>query len=32
VLTTHNPENKHGETTGLTEAEIADLVAYVRSL
>ena len=32
VLTTHNLENKHGETTGLTEAEIADLVAYVRSL
>jgi YVTN family beta-propeller protein len=32
VLTIHNPENKHGETTGLTETELDDLVAYVRSL
>ena len=32
VLTIHNPENKHGETTDLNEAELDDLVAYVRSL
>ncbi len=32
VLTKYNTDNKHGKTSGLTEQEVADLAAYVRSL
>lgn len=32
VLTTHNPANAHGETSGLSAAELEDLVAYLMSL
>jgi len=31
VLTTFNKENKHGQTSGLSEKEIADLVAFLMS-
>jgi len=32
VLTTYNPEDKHGRTSALSEEEINDLVAYLLSL
>jgi YVTN family beta-propeller protein len=32
MLTTHNPENKHGKTAHLTKAEISALVEYLLSL
>lgn len=32
VLTSFNPEDRHGKTRGLTGSEIADLVAYLLSL
>jgi cytochrome c peroxidase len=32
VLTTYNPQDKHGVTSNLTEQEIADLAEYVLSL
>jgi cytochrome c peroxidase len=32
VLTTFNPEDRHGKTRHLTNAQIADLVAFLRSL
>ena len=32
VLKQHNPDDKHGETTRLTETEIDDLIVYLRSL
>jgi len=32
VLTTFNKEDKHGKTSNLSEKEIADLVAYLKSL
>ncbi len=32
VLTTHNPDDKHGVTKALSEQEMADLEAYVLSL
>ena len=32
VLTTHNPEDRHGYTSQLTEKEIADLEAFLLSL
>jgi len=32
VLTTYNKDDKHGKTSGLSEKEIADLVAYLKSL
>ncbi len=32
VFKDHNPDNKHGLTQGLTDAEIADLVAYLKTL
>ncbi|HJL19284.1 MAG TPA: c-type cytochrome [Sandaracinaceae bacterium LLY-WYZ-13_1] len=32
VLTTRNPDDRHGVTSGLTEAQLDDLVAYLRSL
>jgi hypothetical protein len=32
VLTTYNPQDKHGVTSQLTEQEIADLAEYVLSL
>ena len=32
VLTTGNPDNRHGNTKGLTKEEIRDLAEYVRSL
>jgi cytochrome c peroxidase len=32
VLTTHNPEDQHGKTSGLTPEELRDLAAYVNSL
>jgi len=32
ALTTHNPEDKHGQTQALTPQEIEDLAAYVLSL
>jgi len=32
VLTTHNPEDKHGATSDLTPEQIADLAAYLLSL
>jgi mono/diheme cytochrome c family protein len=32
VLTTRNPSDQHGTTSGLSAGELADLVAYLRSL
>ena len=32
VLTTHNPTDRHGRTTHLSEAELHDLVAFLRSV
>ena len=32
MLTTYNPEDKHGKTSGLTEMKIADLVEFLKSL
>jgi len=32
VLTTFNKEDKHGRTSGLSEQEIDDLVAYLLAL
>lgn len=32
VFTDHNPEDKHGQTSTLTEQELDDLVAFMRSL
>jgi cytochrome c peroxidase len=32
VITTHNPDDKHGHVKKLTEKEIEDLVDYVLSL
>jgi DNA-binding beta-propeller fold protein YncE len=32
VLTTRNPDDRHGGTSGLSEAQIDDLVAFLRSL
>ena len=32
VLTVHNPEGRHGSTAELGEAELDDLVAFLRSL
>lgn len=32
VLVTHNPDDRHGRTSGLSQAELADLIAYLRSL
>jgi len=32
VITTHNPQDQRGETSGLTEKQINDLVEFVRSL
>jgi len=32
VLTTFNPSDKHGKTSGLTKKELADLEMYLRSL
>ncbi len=32
VLTTHNPSDLHGVTSGLSESEIDDLVAFLQSL
>lgn len=32
VLTTHNPEDAHGSVSPLSEKEIADLIAYLKSL
>lgn len=32
IFTKYNPENKHGLTKGLTESDIADLVAYLKTL
>lgn len=32
VFEDYNPENRHGLTAGLSEAEIADLVAYLKTL
>ncbi len=32
IFKEHNPDNKHGLTQGLTAAEIADLVAYLKTL
>lgn len=32
VLTRDNPDNRHGDTAGLSEQELADLAAYVLSL
>lgn len=32
VLTTFNPDNKHGNTTQLTSAQVADLVEYLKAL
>jgi mono/diheme cytochrome c family protein len=32
VLTTFNPDNKHGTTTQLTPAQVADLVEYLKAL
>ncbi|MBD3373743.1 c-type cytochrome [candidate division KSB1 bacterium] len=32
VLVEHNPDDKHGVTSGLSDQEIADLIAYLRCL
>ena len=32
VLTTHNKEDQHGKVTGLTPAELEDLIRYLKSL
>jgi hypothetical protein len=32
VLTTRNPDDRHGTTSGLSERELDDLIAYLRSL
>lgn len=32
IFTKYNPENKHGLTAGLTQSQIADLVAYLKTL
>ncbi len=32
IFTIYNPDNKHGLTTGLSTAEITDLVAYLKTL
>jgi YVTN family beta-propeller protein len=32
VLVEHNPDDKHGVTSGLSDQEIADLIAYLQSL
>jgi len=32
VLTTYNPEDRHGITSNLSEQEIADLIEYILSL
>ena len=32
LFTRHNPDDKHGQTSMLTEGELDDLVAYLRSL
>jgi len=32
VLTTRNPGDRHGRTAQLSEAEIEDLLAFLRSL
>ena len=32
VLTTHNPEDRHGATSHLNETQIEDLVAFLLSL
>jgi len=32
VLTTRNPQGKHGRTSGLSEEDLRDLVAYLKSL
>jgi cytochrome c peroxidase len=32
VLTTHNSDDQHGQTSGLDEREMSDLIAYLMSL
>ena len=32
IFTKYNPDNKHGLTQGLSESELADMIAYLKSL